>query len=216
MCKLKIGDTVIISNNNLNKSDLELETPYVIARITDNNVFLKVNESTIVGVSCDEVKKINPEYLKSNRYELAKAVKGSNHPATELSLALGHSMYYFGGETKESRFNSHGDFSEGRLIVLLGKLLEAEKLLSEKEETNRILDEMEQEFQPTGYETPEDFNQDLKVTPEEVQEVKQSIEQHVSKETDAEIEEKAERKGVFILMSVIIILILIFTYLAFK
>lgn len=120
MCTIKVGDYVKTHGEiwevfNSFKDKLHLQN------------FVKKNEHFFID--CNQVKKVNPDYILSSRHRLAIRIQESGFTAVALSEAAGKNRYYFGTEIKETRFNSRGDLSDKQAILLFGRLdLAIEKL----------------------------------------------------------------------------------------
>lgn len=125
MCEIEKGDYIKIKKTKEIVNVLE---------ISATNKKLKVVgvcglSSDWFIVECKDVVTINQDYVLSNRHRLSIRIKESGFDATDLSLAAGKNKFYFGTETKESRFNKHGDLSEKQTVLLFGRLEQAIKKL---------------------------------------------------------------------------------------
>lgn len=119
MCEIKVGDYVKTKGNI-----------YKVVNVVGELLKLEEFYTGCEGLAfCNQIKKVNPDYILSSRHRLAIEIQESGFTAVDLSVAAGKNRYYFGTEIKESRFNSRGDLSEKQTILLFGRLEQAiEKL----------------------------------------------------------------------------------------
>ena len=124
MCTIKINNTVVIKklNQDLIKLGFKEKKTYMVLGLI--NDFVDLNGH---WVDCDNVKKINLDYLASNRYKLAEKIESTGISYRVLSRAANRNQDYFATETKEFAFKKHGDMSDKRYNELLKDVLFAEK-----------------------------------------------------------------------------------------
>lgn len=119
MSIIKVGDKVLLEDGDTGEV-IEINKALTVKVYYENYHYDRL-------LFENEVKKLNNEYLNSNRYKLKQLIKDSGFTAADLSLALGKNKWYLSTETKESQFNSRGDISDIRLGLLVSDI---ESLLS--------------------------------------------------------------------------------------